>query len=186
MSSNDPTPTLRHDPRNVLPGKIVTARLVLRAPMRADVPAMAELANNRKIYDATKRMPYPYTRADGIGFVEIICQRASTRAYAICADETFLGIVSLMFAEGHPPELGYWLGEPYWAKGYMSEAVKALLDAAHANGQFPIVKATALADNAGSLGVLEKNGFVRIGSYIETIGHNTGKLVISLLLERRP
>jgi len=186
MSKSDSLPDLRHDPRNILPGKIVTPRMVLRAPMRADVPAIAELANNKKIYDKTKRMPYPYTRADAIGFVEIIAQSAHTRAYALTENEIFLGVVSMMFAEGHPPEIGYWLGEPFWGKGYMSEAVTALLAAARATGQFPVIKATAQADNAGSLGVLEKHGFVRTGTFVETIGHNTGKLIVSLILEERP
>ena len=106
MSTSDFRPDLRPDPRNILPGKIVTDRLVLRAPMRADVPVLADLANNRKIYDFTARMPYPYTRADGIGFIEIICQGAGNRSYALTENETFLGIVSFMFAEGHAPEIG--------------------------------------------------------------------------------
>ena len=72
------------------------------------------------------RLPHPYTRADGIGFVEIIAQRPDERPYAITLDDQLIGVVGFPFHEGELPELGYWLGEPYWGQGIMSEAVKGL------------------------------------------------------------
>ena len=48
-------------------------------------------------------------------------------------------------SDGEPPELGYWLGEPYWGKGIMSEAVKAVLEAAFATRAYPRIKSRALA-----------------------------------------
>ena len=69
--------------RDLLPGKIVTPRLVLRAPIRGDVPDLVRLADNRKIFEVLARLPHPYTRADGIAFVEIMAQRADERPYAI-------------------------------------------------------------------------------------------------------
>lgn len=61
----------------------------------------------------------------------------------------------------HPrqADIGYWLGVPYWNKGYMTEAVRLVcylsfkhLDAARAY-------ATVFVGNNGSRRVLEKNGF---------------------------
>ena len=45
----------------------------------------------------------------------------------------------------------------------MSEAVKALLEAAHATRQFPTIASSALATNAGSLSILAKAGFKIVG-----------------------
>ena len=170
--------------RDVLPGKIVTPRLVLRAPIRGDVPDLVRLADNRNIADVMARLPHPYTRADGIAFVEIMAQRADERPYAITLRGAFIGIVGFSFTEGEPPELGYWLGEPHWGKGLMSEAVKGLVEAAFATRVYPRIKARALASNAASLHVLEKAGFKRVSEGLDTVGNCSGKQTVYYVLEQ--
>lgn len=171
--------------RDALPHRIETPRLVLRAPIRGDVPDLVQLADNRRIYEVLARLPHPYTRADGIAFVEIFAQRPDERPYAITLDGRFIGVVGFTYHEGgEPPELGYWLGEPHWGKGYMSEAVKGLLEAAFATGLYPRIKSRALASNLGSLNVLAKAGFVRLREDIETIGTGAGKPTVYLMLEQ--
>ncbi|MBN9308389.1 MAG: GNAT family N-acetyltransferase [Devosia sp.] len=66
----------------------------------------------------------------------------------------------------------------------MSEAVKALLEAAFATHLYPRIKARALASNSGSLNVLEKAGFVRLREDIETPGTGAGKPTVYLMLEQ--
>jgi RimJ/RimL family protein N-acetyltransferase len=170
--------------RDMLPGKITTPRLVLRAPMRGDVPDLVRLADNKKIYDVLARLPHPYTRADGIAFVEIIAQRADERPYAITLDGQFIGIVGFSYAEGEPPELGYWLGEPHWGKGIMSEAVKHLLEAAFATRAYPRIKSRALKTNLASRNVLEKAGFAKVREGIDTVGNVAGREAVYYLLEQ--
>lgn len=171
--------------RDSLPGKIVTRRLVLRAPMRGDVPEMVRLADNRAIAERLTRMPHPYSRADAVGFIEIVAQRDDERPYAITLDDSFIGIIGLSFHDGSPPELGYWLGEPFWGRGLMSEAARGLVDAAHRTPHFPLIAARALADNAGSLGVLEKIGFARTGrTSLGTAPMSEGATMLHLELER--
>jgi RimJ/RimL family protein N-acetyltransferase len=171
--------------RDRLPHRIATRRLVLRAPIRGDVPALVALADNKNIADRLSRLPSPYTRADGIAFVEIFAQRADERPYAITLDSAFVGVVGLTFHVGDPPELGYWLGEPHWGKGIMGEAVSGLLDAVAATGAFPAIVARALADNAGSLHVLEKAGFRRTGEKIDDCGNHKDRLIVTLRREMR-
>jgi RimJ/RimL family protein N-acetyltransferase len=171
--------------RDILPGKVETRRLVLRAPIRGDVPDLVKLADNRNIAAMLSRLPSPYTRADAIAFVEIFALRADERPYAITLDGQFIGVVGFTyFQNGEPPELGYWLGEPYWGKGYMSEAVKAVLDAAFATHQYPKIKSRAVATNAASLAVLEKAGFKRVREGTDETGTLKGKPVVFLLLEQ--
>lgn len=170
--------------RDALPHRIETTRLVLRAPIRGDVPDLVKLADNKAIYEVLARLPNPYTRADGIAFVEIFAQRPDERPYAITLDDQFIGVVGLTFFPDSPPELGYWLGEPYWGRGIMSEAVKGLIEAAFATRLFPRIKSRALASNARSLNVLEKAGFVRVGEGPDLIGTTKGKPAVFLMLEQ--
>lgn len=169
--------------RDLLPGRIETRRLVLRAPIRGDVPDLVKLADNPKIHAVLSRLPSPYTRADAIGFVEIFAQRDDERPYAITLDDQFIGIAGFSYHPGEPPELGYWLGEPHWGKGYMSEAVRGLLDAAFATRQYRQIKSRALATNAASLHVLEKAGFKRVRDGTGEAGTLKGKPMIFFLLE---
>ncbi len=170
--------------RDSLPGKLATRRLVLRAPIRGDVPDLVRLADNAAIAERLARLPHPYTRADAIGFVEIFAQRPDERPYAITLDERFVGVVGFTFNEGKPPELGYWLGEPYWGKGLMSEAARGLIEAAHRTAHFELIAARALADNAASLNVLEKLGFARTGTGTGESGGTAGRPVVFLELRR--
>lgn len=148
--------------RDLLPGKIATRRLVLRAPMRGDVPDLVRLADNKTIAERLANFPSPYTRADATAFIEIFAQRADQRPYAITLGDRLIGVVGFSFTEGAPPDLGYWLGEPHWGNGYMTEAGRALIDAAQATDGYDTIAARALADNAGSLRVLEKLGFTEL------------------------
>jgi RimJ/RimL family protein N-acetyltransferase len=166
--------------RDLLPGKIATKRLVLRAPIRGDVPDLVKLADNPRIASVLSRLPSPYTRADGIGFVEIIAQRSDERPYAITLDDAFIGVVGFTYREGELPELGYWLGEPFWGKGIMSEAVRALLDTAFGTHAYPQIQARALASNAGSLRVLEKAGFIRQGEGPDPAGKDRPTILFRL------
>lgn len=170
--------------RDMLPGKIVTPRLALRAPIRGDVPDLVRLADNRAIHDVLARLPHPYTRADGIAFVEIMALRDDERPYAMTLDGRFIGIIGFSYSEGEPPELGYWLGEPYWGRGLMTEAVKALVEAAFATRAYPRIKSRALTSNAASLNVLEKAGFKRIGEGLDTVGNAAGRPTVYLMLEQ--
>ena len=148
--------------RDMLPGKIETKRLVLRAPIRGDVPDLVRLADNKNIASKLARMPNPYTRADAVGFIEIMAVRADERPYAITLDGRLIGIVGFSFQEGSAPELGYWLGEPYWGKGYMTEAARGLVDTAQRTHDYDTIVAKALASNDASLNVLGKLGFERV------------------------
>ena len=60
-------------------------------------------------------------------------------------------------------EIGYWLGEHYWSRGIVTEALELVTE--HVFRQFNVLRLFALpfADNIGSTRVLEKAGYVREG-----------------------
>lgn len=154
---------LRIDPRSVLPHRIETDRLVLRAPIRGDVPQLVKLADNKNIAAMLSRLPSPYTRADAIGFVEILAQREDEKPYSITLEGVgLIGVMGFSYDPDEPPELGYWLGEPYWGKGYATEAGRALLEVAHNTGQYKEIGAWALSENERSINVLTKLRFRKV------------------------
>ena len=61
------------------------------------------------------------------------------------------------------PELGYWLGEPYWGKAYMSEAVKAVIAQAFTVAGHERLVSGCRLQNLASRRVLEKAGFEHTG-----------------------
>ncbi|WP_052731998.1 GNAT family N-acetyltransferase [Devosia geojensis] len=169
--------------REALPETLRTARLTLAPPRLTDLPELVPLADNENVTRWTTRMPYPYAHADGVDFVENIATGADQKPYALRnEDGAFIGVASLMF-HAQLPEVGYWLGEPFWGRGYASEALGALVAAARATGLAPMLAAKALADNKASLRVLEKQGFQRVREVPDDSDRHKGKPTVHLELE---
>ena len=59
--------------------------------------------------------------------------------------------------------MGYWLAEPFWGQGYMTEAARAFVEELFRWGVGDRIRSGAFADNLASLRVQEKLGFIRVG-----------------------
>ena len=59
--------------------------------------------------------------------------------------------------------IGYWMGRPFVRQGYMTAAVRAIIPFAFASLRLHRLEAACIPTNAGSIGLLEKTGFVREG-----------------------
>jgi RimJ/RimL family protein N-acetyltransferase len=57
------------------------------------------------------------------------------------------------------PEIGYWLGAPFWNRGFATEAVRALIDFAFTELEHDSLSAGARVTNPASRRILEKCGF---------------------------
>jgi RimJ/RimL family protein N-acetyltransferase len=136
-----------------------TERLVLRAPRLEDAKAVAQLANDRRIAENTARIPHPYALADAEKFIAAVNGTGGEIAFLITREKLVLGAVGIAMPEREPPELGYWLGVPFWGHGYATEAVRAVIDHAFADLEFEALGAGARVSNPASRRVLEKCGF---------------------------
>lgn len=165
------------------PITLVTDRLIMTTPTRAHVPAISALANNRRLHDVMAQLPFPYSEDDARFFVERIVPSEEELCYAVMlGGATFIGIVGLTLSAGSPPELGYWLGEPYWGKGYATEAAHALATAASTLG-VPVLQSRIQAGNVASRNVLEKIGFSEVGQGSIASGTHAGKAAVFMRLE---
>ena len=59
--------------------------------------------------------------------------------------------------------LGYWMGQAYAGKGYMSAGVRTLIPYAFGALGFRRVEAACVPHNQASVGLLERVGFTREG-----------------------
>lgn len=151
----------------------LTERLVLRLPHEEDIDALAVLADNVNVARMLARLPYPYSRDHAVDFIKLAASGAIGQfAYAITLAETgeFIGSITLhdhKYGSGY--EIGYWLGEPYWGKGYATEATTALIDLSFRELSLEQIYISAQSRNEGSKRVIEKCGFRHTGS---AIGHS--------------
>jgi RimJ/RimL family protein N-acetyltransferase len=145
---------------------LITDRLTLRSVAPRDAEAIAALADNYKIAVMLARLPYPYRIEDARDFIAWAGERRKGEGiFALClkADETFIGICSYELCGDAEPEFGYWLGEAYWGKGYMSEALGAAITHAFMVNGHEALQAGCRLQNLASRRVLEKAGFEHIG-----------------------
>jgi RimJ/RimL family protein N-acetyltransferase len=137
---------------------LATERLVLRAPHRDDVTAIARLANDKRIAVNTARIPHPYGLDDAEQFIAWAERREGGAAFVIALEGVLIGACGVD-SRDDGPEIGYWLGVPYWGCGYATEAVRALIDHAFDDLQHAALQAGARVSNPASRRVLEKCGF---------------------------
>jgi RimJ/RimL family protein N-acetyltransferase len=142
-------------------------RLVLRRPDEQDIVPMTALANNVGVSSWAWDMPQPYTLADARRFLRRVREADDLTVFAITHRETgaFLGCCKLDVSEDETErQIGFWLGEAYWNRGYMTQALQGLVD--HAFSSTPRlarISADIQVVNPSARRVLEKCGFQYAG-----------------------
>jgi RimJ/RimL family protein N-acetyltransferase len=135
-----------------------TDRLVLRAPRCGDAEALARLINDRRIAVNTARIPYPYGVEDAEQFIAAVNRQDDEVAFLITLDGVLIGGCGVAQSDSGP-ELGYWVGVPFWGQGFATEAARAVIDHAFASLGHEQLEAGARVSNPASRRVLEKCGF---------------------------
>ena len=145
-----------------------TERLTLRAPRHKDVTALALLANDRRIAENTTRIPHPYGIDDAERFIATVNKREGEACFVIMLDDTLIGACGIDPREDGP-EIGYWLGVPFWGHGCATEAVRAVIDHAFGDLHHETLQAGARVSNPAARRVLEKCAFQWTGVRLSRI-----------------
>jgi ribosomal-protein-alanine N-acetyltransferase len=138
---------------------------LLRAWWKSDAASLVQHANNRNVAQHLRdRFPHPYTRAHATAFLGHAAGADVTTNFAIVVDDAAVGGIGYIRGadvERFSAEVGYWLGEAYWGRGIMTAALQRLTQ--HLFDDVKLLRAFALplADNQGSVRVLEKAGYER-------------------------
>ena len=144
--------------------RIIAPRLTLRPPAPADAPRLTRLIDDFGVARMTSRVPHPYGPGDAQTFFDGLSKSNDDWRFAVeHPDYGFIGVISLDRREGAFRELGYWLGRPFWGRGYATEAACALLQWARDARDLRAAAAGHFEDNPTSGRVLDKAGFLYTG-----------------------
>ncbi|MBU9698703.1 GNAT family N-acetyltransferase [Rhodobacteraceae bacterium HSP-20] len=164
--------------------RIETERMSLRLPQHGDWKAWAALREE----SADFLVPWePVWAGDHLtrrAFTNRVywASRAEAQGTALPLllirreDQALLGAITLDNIRRGPSQsgtLGYWIGERFSRRGYMREAILAVVHHAFAVMDLSRIEAACLPENAASRGVLEKCGFKYEGvaqSYLQIAG----------------
>ena len=164
--------------------QLVLKRCTIRPWRLDDAESLAKHANNRKVWLALRDLfPHPYTRQDAHEFLRRTTSEQPITNFCIEVDGAAVGGIGIRVGHDvhrHTAELGYWLGERFWGRGIMSEAVGAFTDFCFTNFPLRRVYAEPFANNPASARVLEKAGFV-FEARLKNNVIKDGKLLDSLL-----
>lgn len=114
------------------------------------------------------RVSFPSTLEDCKKLVESFSCNDETQQYcrAIVVNGKVVGSIALFRRDDvycKSAEIAYWLGEPFWGKGIVSEAIKQICQIAFEQYNVVRIFAKPYAHNTGSRKALEKAGFVSEG-----------------------
>lgn len=149
--------------------EVRTTRLRLRSLTDSDADAVVAAMNDWAVAQWVSTPPFPYSRRDFDVFLALVHEDHASGCpsrFAIADRETdaLIGTIDLEPRGGDVGELGYWIGQRFWGRGYASESAAALLR--HAREALSFRRLTAVTDpeNAASHRVLLKAGFTCTGT----------------------
>ncbi len=167
---------------------LITPRLKLRAPEPDDAPRLQALCGNWEVARMLEVVPHPYPDGLAETWIEgLAVRRQSDTAhiFAITLAEELIGVIGLERGDDGPFGLGYWLGEAWWGRGYMSEAATRVIHFAFEDLGAEKLTSGFFADNPASGRVLKKCGF-RIARYGTLPCRARGKEVEAVFMELAP
>jgi RimJ/RimL family protein N-acetyltransferase len=141
---------------------IVTERLTLRPYEQRDRARLVTHANNWRVAKNLGLMPFPYTEQTADEWLSKqagFWDSGSSYPLVIALEDELIGGIGLDVRAHGQWELGYWLGEAYWNRGYASEASAALVKFAFETLAVERLVAGHYVDNHPSGRVLTKLGF---------------------------
>jgi RimJ/RimL family protein N-acetyltransferase len=146
---------------------IETDRIKLRKPGISDIPKIMEYANNPRIAEMTLNIPHPYEAKDAIAWLQMANEGFEDQShfvFGICLldGDEFIGGIGLNIEQKfNRAELGFWLAEPFWNQGYMTEAVIEVLAFGFDKLKLNKIYATHFWGNPASGKVMAKNGMIK-------------------------
>lgn len=162
---------------------LTTDRLILRPWQVTDADSLFEYAKNPDVGPIAGWPPHKSV-AESLNIIQIVFNRSE--CYAICekGNNTAIGAVELklngytdMTDQDDECELGYWLGKPFWGRGYVPEAAAEIIRHGFEDLQMKTIWCGYYDGNNKSKRVQEKLGFV--------YHHTCNEVPVSLMNEIR-
>lgn len=149
----------------VLQGK----RIIIRPYEREDEKAVYKIINCEGIYHTTLNIPYPYPKDQVAVWLHFTLKNSAyKKGYEwgiFTYDGTYIGNVGIVNVDyiNNSGEITYFIGEPYWKKGFATEAVKLMLGYGFEVLGLERIQGRCMVRNPASLKVMQKCGFTYEG-----------------------
>jgi len=164
-----------------------TARLTLRPPRRGDSSRIQALCGNWNVARMLEIVPHPYPDGLAETWIEDLpaqWQSGAAYTFAIALSDELIGVIEIERDDEEAFGLGYWLGEPWWGQGYMSEAAARVIQFAFEDLRVDKLRSGHFADNPASGRVLKNRGFKIVGQGTLPC-HSRGGEVAAVFVELR-
>lgn len=152
---------MRHQPL------LTTERLILRPFQLSDTTKVQTLAGNELIANGTINIPHPY--ADGIAgqwigkhLASWHSQQSAIYAITLKSNYQLIGCVGLHNIADRTAQLGYWIGVPFWGKGYCTEAAKRITEFGFKRMDLEMIYGQHLSRDSSSGKILQKIGMEHV------------------------
>lgn len=147
-----------------------TARLRLRPFEPADAGQVQRLAGHPRIAAFTAEVPHPYEDGMAEAWIEThlpawLAREQVVFALTLRSSDELVGAMGLRLeCEGRRGNVGYWIGVPYWGRGYCTEALRAVLAFGFGELGLERIYAAHMSENPASGRVMQKAGMRHEGS----------------------
>lgn len=147
--------------------------LYLRQWRREDAESCVLYANDYHIWRYLRDdFPHPFTLKEAENYINNAIENCANTHFAIVYRDEVIGDIHINIntdIRRFSGVLGYWLGEPFWGQGIMTEAIKAIT--AYAVTKLKLVRlyAKLFSNNVGSQKVLEKCGYKQEGYFTKAV-----------------
>jgi RimJ/RimL family protein N-acetyltransferase len=145
---------------------LTTSRLTLRQPLISDAERLTRFLDNFAVAGNLSRVPYPYRLTDAKAWLRSWRPDRPAGETGFTIDlpgEGLIGHVGFHNDE-QGTVIGYWLAQPFWNRGLMSEAVRASLEWYFDVTDAPAVASGVFHFNKASLAIQRKLGFREVGT----------------------
>jgi len=149
-----------------------TERLILRDVKKGDEKEIRENINNLNVSRYLLVVPFPYSKKQASDFVKHCINEARKKPrvsyeFGIELKESgkiagLISITKINWFRG-VGMIGYWLGEKYWRRGIMSEALKEIINFSFKKLKLRRIDISAAVPNEASNGLIKKIGFIYEG-----------------------
>jgi [ribosomal protein S5]-alanine N-acetyltransferase len=148
---------------------LTTDRLVLRPFARTDAPLVQRLAGEREVALNTEHIPHPYPDGAAVAWIETHQEKFDAAGEIVFAidlrGDGLIGAIGIIPNRAHDrAEIGYWIGKPFWNKGYASEAAAAVIRFGFEELKLNKIVAVHFSRNPASGRVMQKNGMRHEGT----------------------
>ncbi len=162
-------------------------KAILRPWETGDVNSIVKYANNKKVWrNLRDAFPFPYTIEHGKHWINIAINDKENYHFTIAINNEASGAITISRKQDVyklSAEIGYWLGEPFWGQGIVTEAVQKLSDYVLMHSDIKRISTGIYEWNAPSMRVLEKAGFFKEARLQKSI-FKDGQLVDEVIYSR--